>query len=95
MQHRAPLLRLTVTSNTDCVFLPLVSVSVYVTGGTCPLYPGAGVNVACPLGCITKVPVTVPVTGSLMATGFGPGLYTVLLPGKVKLVTVAVSPGGS
>lgn len=84
----------TVTSSTDIVFLPSLEATVYVTGGTEPVKPGAGVKVACPFGRITSEPVTSPVKGSVIVMRLVPGLYTVLSPGIVKLTIEPVVPFG-
>jgi hypothetical protein len=73
---------------------PSLLVTVYDTGGAWPVKPGAGVKVVVPLGITVMVPVVAPDTGSLTVTGVDPAGYTTDEPGSVKLVMVAVSPGG-
>jgi hypothetical protein len=52
------------------------------------------VKVTLPSGCTNTVPAALLVTGSVTVTGVGPAGYTVLEPGRVKLATLTVVPGG-
>ena len=85
----------TVTLSALGLVCPSLLVTVYWMAGAWPVKPGAGVKVTVPSDCTTTVPAVALVTGSTTGTGVGPAGYTTPEPGRVKLVTLTVVPGGT
>lgn len=73
---------------------PSELVTVTYTVGTMPVKPGAGVKVKAPSARTSSAPTSVPVSGSTICVGPGPGGSGLDMPGKRIPEMTAVDPAG-